>query len=170
MRAEISEQLMGPFAEWITLDRSMFTWRGGHGIRSRPAWVALFICLATKAVHIEVVSDYSTSAFLAAFDRFCSRRNKPLKMHSDKGTNFQEADKELCRPFRELSSDLDIFIRLVDDEIPWEFIPPAAPHFGGLWEAAVKSLRISIILFEHWALILIHLRKLQLCYAVLKLA
>ncbi|XP_051172368.1 uncharacterized protein LOC127288771 [Leptopilina boulardi] len=118
---------------------------GGRGIRSRPAWIPVFICLATKAVHLEVVSEYSTAAFLAAFDRFCSRRNKPSKMHSDRGTNFQGADKELRQAFRELRSDPSVQARLANDGIAWQFIPPAAPHFGGLWEAGVKSMKHHLI-------------------------
>lgn len=45
-----------------------------RGIASRKGYIALFICLATRAIHLELVSDYLTSAFLNAFSRFCARR------------------------------------------------------------------------------------------------
>ncbi|KAH0945724.1 hypothetical protein HN011_011004 [Eciton burchellii] len=57
----------------------------GRGQRIRKHYVALFVCLATKAIHLEVAEDYSTAGFLAAFRRFVSRRGLPTHMYSDNG-------------------------------------------------------------------------------------
>ncbi|XP_014487250.1 PREDICTED: uncharacterized protein LOC106751021, partial [Dinoponera quadriceps] len=67
----------------------------GRGIKSRKAYIALFICLATQAIHLELVSDYSTPAFLNAYSRFCARRGLPLSIYSDNGTTFVGADRAL---------------------------------------------------------------------------
>ena len=44
--------------------------------------------MATKAVHIEVVSDLTTEAFIGALKRFTARRGKPSNIYSDNATNF----------------------------------------------------------------------------------
>ncbi|KMQ85254.1 hypothetical protein RF55_16298 [Lasius niger] len=46
----------------------------GRGHRAHKAFLAIYVCFSTKAVHLEVVSDYSTDAFLAAFRQFVSHR------------------------------------------------------------------------------------------------
>lgn len=104
-------------------------------------YIALFICMSTKAVHIEVVSDLSTQAFLAAFNRFAARRGLPANIHSDNGTNFVGADRELRNIFKKMIANEMISKNLADRQIQWHFIPPRSPHFGGLWEAGVKSLK-----------------------------
>lgn len=71
----------------------------GRGITCRKAYIALFICLATRAIHLELVSDYSTPAFLNAFVRFSSRRGLPASVYSDNGTTFVEADRELTSAY-----------------------------------------------------------------------
>ncbi|XP_015524538.1 uncharacterized protein LOC107227804 [Neodiprion lecontei] len=55
----------------------------------------VFVCIATKAVHLEIVSNLSTDAFLAASRRFIGRRGVPTHVFSDNGTNFVGAHKQL---------------------------------------------------------------------------
>lgn len=102
----------------------------------------MFVCLTTRAVHLEVVSDYSTSAFLAAFRRFTSRRGLCNDVYSDCGTNFVGADSQLRALFQASAADgRRIAQYTASNGVRWHFNPPAAPHFGGLWEAAVKSAK-----------------------------
>ncbi|XP_033221034.1 uncharacterized protein LOC117175436 [Belonocnema kinseyi] len=110
-------------------------------------YVAIFVCFATKAVHIEVVSDLTTEAFLACLSRFFSRRGKSADLYSDNGTNLVGAKNEIDSICNFLNSEEhnDTMSRvLANHRISWHCIPPRSPHFGGLWEAAVKSFK------RHW--------------------
>lgn len=115
----------------------------GRGVKTTKGYIALFICMVTKAIHLELVSDLSTSAFLAALKRMSSRRGKPHHMYSDNGTNFVGADRVL----REGLSDLhqvfndEFFTEINEMEIQWHRICAAWPSAGGLWERAVRSLK-----------------------------
>lgn len=107
-------------------------------------WISIFVCFTTKAVHIEVVDDLTTEEFLAAFSRFISRHPACSSMHSDNGTNFVGANNELQELFNLLDSQGHherVQHHLSEQGIQWNFIPPQAPHCGGLWEAAVKSFK-----------------------------
>ncbi|XP_011690496.1 PREDICTED: uncharacterized protein LOC105451622 [Wasmannia auropunctata] len=113
----------------------------GRGITSRKAYIAVFICLTTRAIHLELVGSYNTSAFLAAYSRFCARRGLPISMYSDNGTTFVGANKELKSAYRAALQNPDFLNRTASDGVSWQFIPPHAPHFGGLWEAGVRSMK-----------------------------
>ncbi|XP_071582222.1 uncharacterized protein [Temnothorax nylanderi] len=117
----------------------------GRGHRAHKAFIAVFVCLVSKAVHLEVVSDYTTEAFLAALRRFTARRGLCTDIYSDCGTNFIGADRALQDLLRASSSDGRRIAHDVSTHgIRWHFNPPAAPHFGGLWEAAVKSTKFHL--------------------------
>ncbi|XP_055622906.1 uncharacterized protein LOC129766405 [Toxorhynchites rutilus septentrionalis] len=49
------------------------------------AYLCLFVCFVTKAVHLELVGDLSTKGFLAALRRFISHHGTPTHLHSDNG-------------------------------------------------------------------------------------
>ncbi|XP_011863638.1 PREDICTED: uncharacterized protein LOC105559728 [Vollenhovia emeryi] len=62
-------------------------------------------------------------------------------MYSDNGTTFVGADKELATAYRGALRDPNFLNSTASDGITWNFIPPSAPHFGGLWEAGVRSVK-----------------------------
>ena len=100
----------------------------GRGQRSGKGYVAIFVCMVTRAVHIEVVSDYSAPTFLMAFRRFTSRRGLCREVFSDNGTTFQGADSELRRLLQKASSfSQEVATALACDGISWSFIPPGLP-------------------------------------------
>lgn len=115
----------------------------GRGITSYKAYIAVFVCLTVKAVHIELVDGLTTDAFLAAFRRFVARRGLPSDVYSDNGTNFLGAANELERQFQRITQENEINAaeRLTTDNIRWHFIPPASPHMGGIWERSVRSVK-----------------------------
>ncbi|XP_065086542.1 uncharacterized protein LOC135708380 [Ochlerotatus camptorhynchus] len=121
-----------------------------HGVRKPilvKAYIAVFVCLVTKSIHLELVSDMTTAAFIAALQRFISRRGLVRELHSDNGSNFRGARTELHEVFvlfRDHSAVHEIESFCQTKEIVWHFIPPDAPEFGGLWEAGVKSTKYHL--------------------------
>ena len=122
----------------------------GRGQHAYKGYIALFVCLATKAVHLEVVSDGTTVAFLAALRRFISRRGRCSQILSDCGTAFVGAAKELRDLLRAATSS-QALDAVASEGIEWIFNPPSAPHFGEIWEAAVKSVKHHLrrVISEH---------------------
>ncbi|XP_044755080.1 uncharacterized protein LOC123314032 [Coccinella septempunctata] len=119
-------------------------WKG-RGAKTHKGWVCVFVCFATSAVHLEAVSDYTTELFIAAFRRFTARRGICETLYSDCGTNFMGADATLKTMFSKASSQNQVIAELLLKEgTNWCFNPPAAPHMGGKWEAAVKSFKYHL--------------------------
>ncbi|XP_041778849.1 uncharacterized protein LOC121597275 [Anopheles merus] len=110
---------------------------------AQKSYMVVFVCFSVKAIHLELVENLSTAAFMA-FRRFVSRRGLPSKVYSDNGLNFHGASSEL-KEFYELLNEPENQQRIqnaaLQDDIEWHIIPPHAPNFGGLWEAAVKSAK-----------------------------
>ena len=111
------------------------------------AYICLFICLSTRSIHLEVVSDLTTPAFIAALLRFVSRRSCPHTIYSDNGSNFVGAKNKLNELYRFLqSNDVNSVVHqhLLQHRVTWKTIPERAAYFGGLWESAVKSMKFHL--------------------------
>ncbi|CAK1584061.1 unnamed protein product [Parnassius mnemosyne] len=115
----------------------------GRGHRAYKGYICLFVCMATRAVHLEAVTDLTSQGFLAAFKRFVSRRGHCADLYSDNGTNFVGAARELRTLVAQENSTMtrEIAESLATAGTNWHFIPPRAPHFGGLWESGIKSTK-----------------------------
>jgi hypothetical protein len=88
----------------------------------------------------------STKAFIVALSRFVSRRGHCHNLNSDNNSNFVGARNENA-PLYELLKDNThqqmLHNTLAPEQMQFHFIPPRAPHFCGLWEAAVKSIVLT---------------------------
>ncbi|XP_071648620.1 uncharacterized protein [Temnothorax longispinosus] len=120
------------------------TWKG-RGAKTYKGWICVFVYFATSAIHLEVVSDYSSEGFIAAFRRFSARRGIAQTMYSDCGTTFIGADAALKKMFIQSSQEHQRIAQILQQDCTrWEFNPPGAPHMGGKWEAVVKSVKFHL--------------------------
>ena len=106
------------------------------GSDSVKGYVAVFVCFASKAVHLEAVSSLTSDAMVEALRRFIARRGIPSLIVSDNATKFVGARRDLNELEKMAKAGAQSY-----SSIEWLFIPPRSPNFGGLWEAAVKSMK-----------------------------
>ncbi|XP_037929718.1 uncharacterized protein LOC119664260, partial [Teleopsis dalmanni] len=119
-----------------------------RGKKPHKVYIAVYCCFTTKAVHLEVVSDLTTDAFIGSLKRFIARRGHCKNLFCDNATNFVGASNqllELADSIQTSKAQEKIINECNERGITFKFIPPRAPHFGGLWEAAVKSAKHLLI-------------------------
>ena len=115
----------------------------GRGKRRQKRYLCLFTCLATRAVHLEMVFALDTDSFLNAFCRMISLRGNPEEVFSDNGGNFVAADKELQNLVKGLDQDR-IIKNATNRGIKWNFNPPLSPHFRGAHEITIKASKRAL--------------------------
>lgn len=107
-------------------------------------YVSLFVCLVVKAVHLEVVADLSTASCINAVKRVVARRGRIVEIHCDNATAFVGADRDLAMSRNEFLQQFkgdEWRHYCLDNGIKFQFIPARSPHFGGIWEAGIKSFK-----------------------------
>ena len=154
-KAKAANQVMAPLPKFRlklplrAFERTAVDYAGpfeaiqGRGRKRAKRYLCLFTCVTSRAVHLEMAFSLDTDSFLNAFYRMTSRRGRPTEVLSDNGSNFVGAEREL----RELVEALDqkkIEKSTADEGIKWTFIPPLAPHFGGVHETMIKSAKKAI--------------------------
>ena len=123
------------FGPWAVQTRKT---RGG-GVNAKR-WGLVFTCLSSRAIHIEVLEAMDSSAFICALRRFFALRGHAKLLRCDRGTNFVGAKTELDAAASELDEKkVEKFV--TECGCKWEFNPPHASHFGGVWERQINTIR-----------------------------
>lgn len=86
-------------------------------------WGIIFKCLTTRAVHLDLLRNMDSDAYLMASRRFIARRGTPAELWSDQGTNFKGAKRELREAFESIVPVLQQ--RLARQKLKFLFNPPA---------------------------------------------
>ena len=114
-----------------------------EGRKELKRYGAMFTCLASRAVHIEITNSMETDSFILALRRFIARRGNVRSITSDNGTNFVGAHNELKKAFSEMNhQQIQHFLANTGaDWLIWSRNVPAASHMGGVWERQIRSAR-----------------------------
>lgn len=125
----IEQVTPGPVFDKVGVDYAgPVTIKYGHGRKPTlvKAYICIFVSLTVKAVHIELVTDLTSDAFIAALRRFLARRGMPSLIWSYHGTNFVGAScelKEFYKFLRDQKTQDSISDFLSTRNITWKFIP-----------------------------------------------
>ena len=115
----------------------------GRGRTRTKRYLCLFLCLQTHCCHLEMATSLDTGSFMNAFTRMTARRGWPKMMLSDNGTNFVAADREIRGLVAQLDQD-QIRRSTANEGVELHWNPPAAPHFGGVFESMIKAEKRAI--------------------------
>ncbi len=95
-------------------------------------WGIVFCCMASRAMHTDLVSDQSAEGFLLAYQRFTALRGHPRKLWSDPGKNFVGARPALRELYMFLDrlekSKLENEVSKHGTEWSWKIHPADSPH------------------------------------------
>lgn len=84
-----------------------------------------------------------TDGFLNALTRMAARRGWPRDMLSDNGTNFTGGCTEVNQLVKQI--DTDKMQRITSNNgLNWHWNPPAAPHFGRVFERMIRSVKRAV--------------------------
>jgi hypothetical protein len=118
--------------------------------KNHNRWAILFTCLVSRAVHVELIEELSSSSFINALRRFVAIRGPVQQFRSDRGTNFVGGTKELNLDVHFIEKG-PVATYLQNNKISWIFNPPHASHFGGVWERMIGCCRriLDALLLEN---------------------
>ena len=99
---------------------------------AKKVLVCLFTCMSTRAVHLELVNDMSTSEFLMALCQFIAHRGKPDSIVSDNAVQFKAASKLIGVVWTGILKSEEVQSYVANERIKWSFIVELAPMDGGI--------------------------------------
>ncbi|XP_050397872.1 uncharacterized protein LOC130014246 [Patella vulgata] len=89
-------------------------------------FIVLYTCASSRAVHLDLATDASSSSFIRSFRRFIGRRGVPTLVNSDNGLVFKSAELRAFTNSR---------------NIKWCYNIERSPWWGGFFERMVRSTK-----------------------------
>lgn len=91
------------------------------------------------------------------------------RLHRKMGTSLEKNHIWISYTLESLEAKMEwkrTKTTLAQNQITWQFIPPSAPHFGGLWETGAKSMRAHLrrvfgsikLTYEEFATLLVKIK------------
>ena len=115
---------------------------------ARKVWICLYTCCVTRAVHLDIIPEMTTEAFISCFKCFTSRRGFPVRMVSDNAKTFKAAAKIVtARPTMRTSA---INAYLSNIGIKWSFNLEKAPWWGGVFGRMIQTAKRYMYKEDHW--------------------
>uniref|UniRef100_A0AC34FMX0 Integrase catalytic domain-containing protein n=1 Tax=Panagrolaimus sp. ES5 TaxID=591445 RepID=A0AC34FMX0_9BILA len=114
------------------------------GREREKRWVALFTCLATRILHLEIVENLTTARFIHALRRFIARRGQPESIISDNATTFRLAAMVENQARMLHHQDPELLDYCAHKGISWQNIPELSPWYGGAYERLVGLTKVSL--------------------------
>ena len=103
------------------------------GRKESKRYGLIVTCMASRAVHIELLEDMTTDSFINAVRTVVAIRGPIQTIQSDQGTNFIGAASLLQ------SDGTDSNLKSMN--ITMNFNPPHSSNFGGVWERQIRTIR-----------------------------
>ncbi|XP_047243901.1 uncharacterized protein LOC124881947 [Girardinichthys multiradiatus] len=100
----------------------------------------LFTCLCCRAVHIEMLDDMTTDAFINGLRCFIAMRGAVSEIRCDQGSNFVGAKNELQEALKQVDPNR-ITTFLAGKQCVFKMHTPHSSHTGGVWERQIRTVR-----------------------------
>ena len=113
------------------------------GVPCTKAYICLVTCAVTRAVHLELVPDLTTEAFIRAFRRFTSTRGMCRIIYSDNAKTFEKAEKDL-EFYLSLMNGPEFQAYLTEHSIQWNYILECSPWWGGFYERLMRTIKTPL--------------------------
>lgn len=108
--------------------------------KKNKAYIALFTCSSTRAVHLSLCKDMTADEFKKVLKEFVARRGSPSLIVSDNALTFKATKKWLAT----LLKDDDLYNYLAVNDIEWRFNMSRSPWWGGFFERLIGIMKTSL--------------------------
>jgi hypothetical protein len=110
-------------------------------------WPLLIVCQATSVVHIEVMHDYGSAAFMLQWRHYTAVRGRPGLVISDKGSQLTSATNAVAHSATEDPANWD-WTRIAeagaDAGTRWKFVPAGCQYRNGKAERAIQVIKKTL--------------------------